>query len=343
MMQSCLTNRAQFVCIDEHFSIDEHHVIYTGISNEIATKLVLMLMGFMVTLILLCIFLILSIYIYYKEKDEEFFLDNKGEPAKVKVDKAHSPYIITPEQKITQQLLSTEMVTSIGCSVDDIAQLLRYIALYGELSEDEIYQTPLTFIRLVVRGKTKFDKDDSKREQKPVPKSESKLGLYNDKEVLFTETYNNDKLSHPLNQVCFGISEIFFQYLIKRYNTSARYIPQNFCNSLFQEKKTRGNELSNKLISDNKVKRSSRRGNAMRKGKRKKNRKKKSSKSRLSRQLVEAASPHAHERMLNKGLRMKRSRKVRGLRRKENDGIQVKAKKRKHLKESKHRKKYEFH
>ncbi|VIO94375.1 Uncharacterized protein BM_BM8953 [Brugia malayi] len=275
--------------IDEHFSIDEHHVIYTGISNEIATKLVLMLMGFMVTLILLCIFLILSIYIYYKEKDEEFFLDNKGEPAKVKVDKAHSPYIITPEQKITQQLLSTEMVTSIGCSVDDIAQLLRYIALYGELSEDEIYQTPLTFIRLVVRGKTKFDKDDSKREQKPVPKSESKLGLYNDKE-----------------------------YLIKRYNTSARYIPQNFCNSLFQEKKTRGNELSNRLISDNKVKRSSRRGNAMRKGKRKKNRKKKSSKSRLSRQLVEAASPHAHERMLNKGLRMKRSRKVRGLRRKEN-------------------------
>nr|CRZ23077.1 Bm8953 [Brugia malayi] len=193
-----------------------------------------MLMGFMVTLILLCIFLILSIYIYYKEKDEEFFLDNKGEPAKVKVDKAHSPYIITPEQKITQQLLSTEMVTSIGCSVDDIAQLLRYIALYGELSEDEIYQTPLTFIRLVVRGKTKFDKDDSKREQKPVPKSESKLGLYNDKE-----------------------------YLIKRYNTSARYIPQNFCNSLFQEKKTRGNELSNRLISDNKVKRSSRRGNAM--------------------------------------------------------------------------------
>ncbi|EJW83003.1 hypothetical protein WUBG_06087, partial [Wuchereria bancrofti] len=129
------------------------------ISNEIATKLVLMLMGFMVTLILLCIFLILSIYIYYKEKDEELFTDNKNEPAKVKVDKAQSPYIITPEQKITQQLLSTEMVTSIGCSADDIAQLLRYIALYGELSEVEIYQTPLTFIRLVVRGKTKFDKD----------------------------------------------------------------------------------------------------------------------------------------------------------------------------------------
>ncbi|KAK6104297.1 hypothetical protein QQG55_15730 [Brugia pahangi] len=295
-------------------TIDEHHVIYTGISNEIATKLVLMLMGFMVTLILLCIFLILSIYIYYKEKDEELFLDNKGEPAKVKVDKAHSPYIITPEQKITQQLLSTEMVTSIGCSVDDIAQLLRYIALYGELSEDEIYQTPLTFIRLVVRGKTKFDKDDSKREQKPVPKSESKLGLYNGKEI--SDTMKKWKKNMQQRQVI---------------------------SSSKPKKKTRGNELSNRLISDNKVKRSSRRGNAMRKGKRKKNRKKKSSKSRLSRQLVEAASPHAHQRMLNKGLRMKRSRKVRGLRRKENDGIQVKAKKRKHLKESKHREKYEFH
>uniref|UniRef100_A0A7I4KRY9 Uncharacterized protein n=1 Tax=Brugia malayi TaxID=6279 RepID=A0A7I4KRY9_BRUMA len=217
--------------IDEHFSIDEHHVIYT----------------------------------------------------------AHSPYIITPEQKITQQLLSTEMVTSIGCSVDDIAQLLRYIALYGELSEDEIYQTPLTFIRLVVRGKTKFDKDDSKREQKPVPKSESKLGLYNDKEI--SDTMKKWKKNMQQRQVISPSKP---------------------------KKKTRGNELSNRLISDNKVKRSSRRGNAMRKGKRKKNRKKKSSKSRLSRQLVEAASPHAHERMLNKGLRMKRSRKVRGLRRKEN-------------------------
>uniref|UniRef100_A0A1I8EK62 Uncharacterized protein n=1 Tax=Wuchereria bancrofti TaxID=6293 RepID=A0A1I8EK62_WUCBA len=181
--------------IDQHFSIDEHHVIYTGISNEIATKLVLMLMGFMVTLILLCIFLILSIYIYYKEKDEELFTDNKNEPAKVKVDKAHSPYIITPEQKITQQLLSTEMVTSIGCSADDIAQLLRYIALYGELSEVEIYQTPLTFIRLVVRGKTKFDKDDSKRKQKSVPKSESKLGLHNEKE----KNTRGHELSNRLN------------------------------------------------------------------------------------------------------------------------------------------------
>uniref|UniRef100_A0AAF5PY86 Uncharacterized protein n=1 Tax=Wuchereria bancrofti TaxID=6293 RepID=A0AAF5PY86_WUCBA len=277
--------------IDQHFSIDEHHVIYTGISNEIATKLVLMLMGFMVTLILLCIFLILSIYIYYKEKDEELFTDNKNEPAKVKVDKAHSPYIITPEQKITQQLLSTEMVTSIGCSADDIAQLLRYIALYGELSEVEIYQTPLTFIRLVVRGKTKFDKDDSKRKQKSVPKSESKLGLHNEKET--SDTMKRSKKSMQQRQVI---------------------------SSSKPKKNTRGHELSNRLNSGNEIKRSSRRGNAMRKGKKEKNRKKKSSKSRLSRQLVEA-SPHAHERMLNRRLRMKqskRSRKVRDLHMKEN-------------------------
>lgn len=44
-------------------------------------------MGFMVISIFLCIFLILAIYIYYKEKGEEFFTDNKGVLAKVRIDK----------------------------------------------------------------------------------------------------------------------------------------------------------------------------------------------------------------------------------------------------------------
>ncbi|EFO28315.1 hypothetical protein LOAG_00172 [Loa loa] len=134
-----------------------------------------MLMGFMVTLIFICMFVILSIYIYYKEKGEELFTD-KGGPAKVKLDKAHSPYIITPEQKFTQQFLSTE-VTFVECSANDIVQLLRYMASYGEFSEDVIYQTPRSFFRLVTRGKTKFDKNDSKSELETAPKSGSKLEI----------------------------------------------------------------------------------------------------------------------------------------------------------------------
>ncbi|MCP9261981.1 hypothetical protein DINM_005283 [Dirofilaria immitis] len=153
------------------------------IPNAFATKLVLMLMGFMVTLIFLCIFLLLTIYICYKEKGEKLFTDNKDEPTSVKIDKANSPYIITPEQKITQQLLATQIVTPIECSANDIAQLLRYIALYGEFSEDEIYRTPRIFIRLVERGKTKFDEQDSKREHKAARKSESKLDLHKEIET----------------------------------------------------------------------------------------------------------------------------------------------------------------
>uniref|UniRef100_A0A915PTG8 Uncharacterized protein n=1 Tax=Setaria digitata TaxID=48799 RepID=A0A915PTG8_9BILA len=130
-----------------------------GIPNEFATKLVLMLMGFMITLILLCLFLLITIYIYYKEK-EEVFGNNKIGPTSVKIDKVHSPYIITPEQKITQQLLASQVVTPIECSVNDIAQLVQYLALHGHFSEDEIYRTPRTFIRLVPRRKTKFDEEE---------------------------------------------------------------------------------------------------------------------------------------------------------------------------------------
>ncbi|VBB28095.1 unnamed protein product [Acanthocheilonema viteae] len=58
------------------------------------------------------------------------------------------------------------MITSIECSANDIAQLLRYIALYGEFKEDEIHRTSRTFIRLVSRGKTKFDEGGKKARKK---------------------------------------------------------------------------------------------------------------------------------------------------------------------------------
>uniref|UniRef100_A0A8R1XKY9 Uncharacterized protein n=1 Tax=Onchocerca volvulus TaxID=6282 RepID=A0A8R1XKY9_ONCVO len=117
-----------------------------------------MLIGSMVTLIFLCLFLIIIVYIYYKQKSNKLFTD-KGGPTSVKIDKAHSPYVITPEQKFTQQLLASQIITPIECSTNDIAQLLRYLALYGEFSEDEIYRRPRIFIHLVERGKTKFDED----------------------------------------------------------------------------------------------------------------------------------------------------------------------------------------
>ncbi|CAG9530958.1 unnamed protein product [Cercopithifilaria johnstoni] len=155
-----------------------------GIPNEIATKLVLMIMGFIITMIFLCIFLVIAVCIYYKGKSEEFlFMDKKSS----KIEKDHSPYIITPEQKITQQMLTAQMVTPIECSVNDIARLLRYIALYGEFTEDEIYRTPKDFIHLVTRGKTKFDiEDESKKEHKVMPKLGSQLHLPSDQENHFS-------------------------------------------------------------------------------------------------------------------------------------------------------------
>ncbi|KAM3719117.1 Protein HLR1 [Dirofilaria immitis] len=291
--------------------VDAPYIIYTGIPNAFATKLVLMLMGFMVTLIFLCIFLLLTIYICYKEKGEKLFTDNKDEPTSVKIDKANSPYIITPEQKITQQLLATQIVTPIECSANDIAQLLRYIALYGEFSEDEIYRTPRIFIRLVERGKTKFDEQDSKREHKAARKSESKLDLH--KEVLIT----TKKLKKNIQQQ--GIS------------------------SSKAKKEAHRKKSSSELNNVNETERNRKKNGSMKRSKKEKNGKRKSSKSRLNHQLVEVI-PHMHEelpKLRKKQLKRMRKEMRKNLARKGKDRFEIKRKKRKHLEESKHPRKRE--
>uniref|UniRef100_A0A0R3S240 SWIB domain-containing protein n=1 Tax=Elaeophora elaphi TaxID=1147741 RepID=A0A0R3S240_9BILA len=186
-----------------------------------------MFMGFIVTLIFLCLFLIIAVYIYYKEKSEQLIINNnKGN---MKIDKAHSPYIITPEQKITQQLLAAQTVTSIECSAKDIAHLLRYMALYGEFRKDEVYRTPRTLIRLVTRAKTKFDEDDVKKEQEAAVKSfGSKLDLHTDQQ-----------------------SSTLMRKARKR-------VQQQDTSNSKPEKKARRNELSDKMNYDSGAKRYSR-------------------------------------------------------------------------------------
>ncbi|KAL3994514.1 hypothetical protein ACH3XW_22025 [Acanthocheilonema viteae] len=264
--------------IDKYSNVYERSAIYTGIPNEIATKLVLMLMGFISSLVFLCIFLLIAVYIHYKEKSDEHFTANK---ANMKIDKVHSPYIITPEQKITQQLLSAQMITSIECSANDIAQLLRYIALYGEFKEDEIHRTSRTFIRLVSRGKTKFDEGDFKKEQETRPKLGSKLDFHCDQQTSTAEKKSRKRMHH-------------------RDISSSK-----------PRKKARKKELSDELDCDSGAKRSSKKGNAMKKDRKEEN-EKKNSESKLSHQLVEA-SPYSHGRLSNK--------------------LQMKGKKRKHLKD----------
>lgn len=51
------------------------------------------------------------------------------------------------------------MITPIQCSVNDVAHLLQFIALHGDFTEDQIYQTSKIRMRLVMRDKTKFDRN----------------------------------------------------------------------------------------------------------------------------------------------------------------------------------------
>ncbi|VDK73622.1 unnamed protein product [Litomosoides sigmodontis] len=285
---------------DEYFSVEEHNFIYTGIPNETATKLVLMLMGFIISLIFLCMFLIAAVYIYYKGKSNgKSFTATE---ANVKTDKANSPYIVTPEQKITQQLLSSEMVTPIECSASDIAQLVRYMALYGKFTEDEIYRTPQSCIRLVIRGKTKFDSSEmhvntvifivngtiqvtvSKNEQKTTRRFSSRKDLSSDKQNSTLRAKSRKSIQQQ------GIS-------------SSKPTPR---------KKARRKQFSDELNYGSGAKRSSRRGNAAEKQRKVKDGEK--IKSKLNRRLVEI-SPSARERPSRKW------------------------KKRKHLRESKRHKK----
>ncbi|VDM99356.1 unnamed protein product [Thelazia callipaeda] len=127
-----------------------------GIPNEFATKLVLLLMSFTISLILICLFLLLIIYVRNRDKHKDLLSKAKDDLKHVIIEKA-SPYIVTPEQKFTQQLLASQAITSIECSVYDIADTLCYVAIHAKIA-DEFFHTSRTFIRLVPRGRTKFDK-----------------------------------------------------------------------------------------------------------------------------------------------------------------------------------------
>ncbi|VDK41981.1 unnamed protein product [Gongylonema pulchrum] len=79
-----------------------------GIPNEFATKLVITLMGFLLAFVLLCLLLVIVVQAFLSDKEEMQLSEENAAPTKVKIDKAHSPYIVTPEQKLTQQLLAAQ-------------------------------------------------------------------------------------------------------------------------------------------------------------------------------------------------------------------------------------------